>query len=167
MKLQPLGANVLLAPIAMGQTSKGGLLLPDIGTSKLPYAYADVVAVGEGATNSMGITKPLVVKVGDVVAYAKNSGLELPIEDETGERVMRLVTENYILGIVTELARPTALTGLDGRLLMMQPGSRARADSTYETIEKTEIARREGWLDINPDGSHDHVDDAIPYDPPS
>lgn len=160
MKLQPLGANVLLAPISMGQVSRGGLLLPDNATSKLPYAYADVVACGEGATNAAGVTKPLMVKPGDVVAYAKNAGLELPIEDETGERVMRLVTENYILGVVTDLKRPSALTDSDGRLMMMTPFSRARPDVAYENMEKTEIARRDGWLDVNPDGSDDHVDEA-------
>lgn len=159
MKLQPLGANVLIRPIQQGSYSKGGLLIPQTAKSSLPYAYGDVVATGEGATNAQGITKPCIVKVGDVVAYAKNAGLELPIEEESGESVMRLMTENYILGVVTGLPRESSITGIDGRLMMMTPGSRARPDVAYENIDKTEIARREGWLDVNPDGSDDHVDE--------
>lgn len=159
MKLQPLGAHVLIAPILEGSVSKGGLLLPQTAKSKLPYAYGDVVACGEGATNAQGVTKPIAVKPGDVVAYARNAGMELPLEDETGERVFRLMTDNYILGIVTGLARETTITGLDGRLMMMMPDSRAKPDVGYENTEKTELARRAGWIDINGDGSDDHVDE--------
>lgn len=164
MKIQPLYDRLLIQPILRGSVSKGGLLLPQIATNKLPFAYGDVIEAGTGRVNAEGKTVPLTCKPGDVVAYAKNAGLDVPIEDEAGERIMRLVEERYVLGIVTGLPRETAITGLDGRLMQMIPGSQARPDVAYENTEKTEIARREGWLDVNPDGTDDHHDNETPIE---
>lgn len=166
MKVSPLYNQVLLSPILQGTKSKAGLLLPDVARNKSPFAFADVEAVGLGRINAEGKTIPLAVKAGDVVMYARNAGFDLPIEDERGERIMRLVEERYILGVVDGLARETQITGLDGRLLSMMPGSLAKADSSYANIEATEIAVREGWVDIAPDGSHDHHDNETPLEMP-
>ncbi len=159
MKITPLHRQVLIAPILDGAVSKAGLLLPDIARNRSPFRYGDVVAVGTGSTNAAGVNVPCVVHEGDVVMFARNAGLEIPIETEKGEEVMVVMDEKFILGIVAGLARETSITGIDGRLLSMMPGSSARSDGAYENIEKTEIARREGWLDVNADGTDDHVDE--------
>jgi chaperonin GroES len=159
VRLEPLGPNVLILPHAAGGVSRGGLLIPAIAKSNTPFLYGDVIAVGPGATNAQGITKPVGVKVGDTVMFAKNAGNEFPLEDEHGERIVKLMAEQFIIGIVHDLPRKSAITGLDGRLLEMTPFSRARPDVGYENMEKLELARRAGFVDINPDGTDDYVDE--------
>jgi co-chaperonin GroES (HSP10) len=160
VRIQPLHAQLLVAPIPFGAESKAGLLIPEIARNNHPFRYADVVEVGVGRTNAEGKTVPLQCRVGDVVAFAKGAGLEIPIEDEKGERIMLLLDEKFVLGIVHDLKRSSGITGLDGKILAMTPTSLAKPDVGYENDEKTEIARRAGWLDKNVDGSDDHTNEA-------
>lgn len=164
MKLDPLNNNLLIAPIARGAVSRGGLLLPDVATSKLPYSFGDVISVGPGAMNAQGVVKPCTCKPGDVVAYAKNAGLDIPLEEENGERVFRLVGEQYILGIVHGLARETSITGVDGRLLAMMPQSHARQDTAYENEAKYAEAKAAGWTDIQANGIDGFENDPVPFE---
>jgi chaperonin GroES len=159
MKLHPLADQILIVPIAQGGTTKGGLLIPDIARKSNPFVFADVHAVGTGRVNAEGKTVPLSVKVGDTVLVARGAGMELPVDDETGERVMTLVQERYVFAVVTDLPYETRIAGINGRFMQMTPSSLAKPDVGYENNEKTELARRAGWLDVNPDGSDDHVDE--------
>lgn len=166
MKLDPLGTNLLIAPISRGSTSRGGLLIPDVAKSQLPYSFGDVVAAGPGAMNSMGVVKPCTCKPGDVVAYAKSAGVDMPLEDGNSERVYRLVGEQYILGIVHGLARETSIAGVDGRLLAMMPQSIAKQDTAYENEDKYAQAKAAGWTDIQPSGKDGFEDDPVPFEGP-
>jgi co-chaperonin GroES (HSP10) len=147
MRIQPLHAQLLVRPHAAGSTTKGGLLVPSIAMNNAPYRYGDVVEVGRGRINANGINIPLQVEAGQVIAYAKNAGLEVPIETDDGEEVLTLIDEKFVLGIVHGLERPSILTGIDGRLLMMQPSSRAMPDSAAKNREELERAERMGFTD--------------------
>jgi chaperonin GroES len=147
LRLEPLHRQVLIVPISRGDTSKGGLLIPDIAKNSSPFRYGDVVAVGTGTRDAAGHVVPCIVKVGDVVMYAKGAGIEVPIEDERGERMCVLMDEKYIAGIAHDLPRVTAITGLDGRLMSMQPMSRAMPDSAAKNREELELAEQAGFAD--------------------
>jgi len=135
VRIQPLADQLLIKPILSGDTTRTGLLIPSIARGNAPYRFGDVVEVGTGRVNAQGVTVPLVVKQGDVVAYAKGAGLELPIETDTGESMMLLLPERYVLGIVHDYRRPTSIEGLDGRLLEMTPQSSAKPDVAYKNID--------------------------------
>ena len=160
MQLHPLYSQLLIEPHSNGSVTKGGLLVPDIAKNKSPFRYGTIHAAGTGRTNAEGVTIPLVCKAGDTVLYARGAGLEVPIEDERGERIMLLLEERFILAIVTGLPQQTSITGLDGRLLSMHPGSLALDDRAYANRENADIAVRAGWAE--PD---DFEDDDVPFEP--
>ncbi len=81
MKLQPLGDNVILKPIAKEEKTKGGIILPDTAEKEKPEK-AEVVAVGLGKTLSNGNKSDMSVKEGDVVLFKKYGPDEIKIEDE-------------------------------------------------------------------------------------
>lgn len=143
MKLAPYN-NMILAIVREEPTvSKGGILAPQIAQSAVPWRLVDVVAVGPGATNAQGITKPCQSQVGDCLMIPKNMGTVIPIDE-----VEHLAfAENIVIGKCTEVAVETRILAMDGVLMRMVPSSIARPDVAYENIEKTEIARRAGWLD--------------------
>lgn len=145
MKIQPLHDQLLVRPRVISNTTRSGFLIPDVAKQSSPFRYGEVVAVGIGRTNAEGLTVPLQCKAGDCVAYAKGAGLEMPIETDTGEEVLVLLPEKFVLGIVTDLPMPTTITGVDGRLLAMMPTSRAMPDSAAKMREEAEIAVRAGF----------------------
>lgn len=147
MRIQPLHAQVLVRPHSSGSTTKGGLLIPHIAMNNAPYRYGDVVEVGCGRTNAEGRNVPLQVQNGQVVAYAKGVGLEVPIDSDGGEEILVLLDEKYILGIVHGLKRESMISGVDGRLLSMQPSSRAMPDSAAKNREDLERGERLGFGD--------------------
>lgn len=153
MLIQPLHANLLVDPFAPGEITKGGLLIPQIGTDKKPYRFAKVLAVGAGRVTSEGHLVPCSSRVGDVVAYARNQGVELPIDGDDGaEKVVLLIAEQFVLGIVVDMPVQSMLTGLDGRLLQMSPHSRATTDVQDEHIDLLALARKQGIIEKGPDG---------------
>ena len=159
MRIQPLHANLLVRPILKGDLSRGGLIMPTIAAKNAPFRYADVVETGTGRVNAEGKTIPLTVKAGDVVAFAKGAGLELPIETDTGEEILLLLEERYVLGIVHGLKRPTAILGLDGHLLDMEPQSRGRPDVVYKNQDELDRQAKD-WPEFGT--TTDHVDEPEP-----
>ena len=79
MKLRPLGDRVLVKPLEDEERTKGGIVLPD--TAKEKPQRGEIVAVGPGEWDEDGEKRrPLDVKVGDQVLYAKYAGSEFKID---------------------------------------------------------------------------------------
>jgi len=150
--IQPLANGVVLEDFQLGEVSKGGILIPQIAKASTPYRFAKVIAVGPGRRAVDGTLVPCTVQVGEIVAYAKNQGVEFPLDDEGGnEQVFRLINEQFILGIMRDLPEQSRLTGLDGRLLTMMPNSRAMSDGAVASLDNVARARRDGIIDTQGD----------------
>lgn len=147
-RIAPLHNNLVVEEHALGGVTKTGLLVPDIAKASTPYRYATVVEVGPGRIAADGRLIPCSSKVGDTIAYAKNAGVEFPLDDDRGnERVLRLLNEQYVLGIMHDLPVVSSLSGLDGKLLRMNPNSRATPEVTDMTQEAIARATRNGFID--------------------
>jgi chaperonin GroES len=94
MKLRPMHDRVLVKRLEQEQKTKGGIFIPD--SAKERPAEGEIVAVGKGKIMEDGSVKPLDVKVGDRVIFAKYAGAEVKIGDE--EYLM--MREEELLGIV-------------------------------------------------------------------
>ncbi|MBU3933610.1 MAG: co-chaperone GroES [Candidatus Omnitrophica bacterium] len=93
--IQPLGDRVLLKVLEAESKTKGGIVLPD--TAKEKPQEGEVVAVGKGKTGEDGTVKPLEVKAGDRVLFAKYSGTEVTTKE--GEEYL-IVKEEDILAVI-------------------------------------------------------------------
>jgi chaperonin GroES len=94
LKLRPLGDRVWIEPIEREETTASGIILPE--TAKEKPQEGKVLAVGPGVRNDKGERRPLDVKVGDRVLFAKYAGTEIK-QDGTKYLIMR---ESDILAIV-------------------------------------------------------------------
>ena len=147
-RIEPLHSNLVVEEHALGEVSKGGLLLPQIAKAATPYRYATVIAVGPGRYAADGRLIPCSCKVGQTIAFAKGQGVEFPLDDENGnEKTYRLLNEQFVLGVMHDLPVVSRLSGLDGRLLTMNPGSRAPSDIAVEQADRIARARHEGIID--------------------
>ncbi|MBU4140640.1 MAG: co-chaperone GroES [Candidatus Omnitrophica bacterium] len=93
--IRPLGDRVLLKVLEAESKTKGGIVLPD--TAKEKPQEGEVVAVGKGKTGEDGTVKPLEVKAGDRVLFAKYSGTEVTTKE--GEEYL-IVKEEDILAVI-------------------------------------------------------------------
>jgi chaperonin GroES len=147
-RISPLHNNLVVDEHPLGGVTKSGLLLPDIGKASTPYRYATVIAVGPGRIAADGRLVPCSCNIGDTIAFAKNSGVEFPLDDENGdEHTYRLLNEQFVLGIMHDMPTVSRLSGLDGRLLTMNPASRAPSDGAVEQLDRVARARVEGIID--------------------
>ena len=96
MKIKPLHDKILVKRIDEENKTKGGIIIPD--TAKERPMEGKVVAVGAGKVLKDGSKRPLAVKEGDRVLFAKYAGTELKVE---GEEVL-ILSEEEVLGIVEE-----------------------------------------------------------------
>ena len=80
-KLQPLGDNVILKPLAKEETTKSGIVLPDTAEKEKPEK-AEVVAVGPGKTLDSGQKTEMTVKKGDRVLFKKYGPDEIKIDGQ-------------------------------------------------------------------------------------
>lgn len=148
-RIRPFHNNLVVEEFELGEISKGGLLIPQIAKASTPYRYAKVLAVGPGRYAADGRLIPIAAKVGEVIAFAKNQGYEFPLDDDNGnERCVRMLNEQYVMGAV-DMPEQSMITGLDGRLLTMQPGSRAPSDGADEQHDRVARAKRNGIIDTN------------------
>ena len=86
MKFKPLGDRALVQLVEREETTPSGIVLPD--TAKEKPQTARIVAVGEG--------EDIKVSEGDVIVFAKYSGMEVKLDGEEH----RIVDAEDILGIV-------------------------------------------------------------------
>ncbi|MDF7638417.1 co-chaperone GroES [Lactobacillus sp. ESL0791] len=92
--LQPIGDRVIVKVKEEEEKTVGGIVLAS--NAKQKPTEGEVVAVGEGAHNSVGDLIPLTVKKGDVVLYDKYSGTDVKYD---GEKYL-VLHEKDILAIV-------------------------------------------------------------------
>ena len=78
MAIQPLWDRVLVKLLQQEEKSPGGIILPDTAQEK--PQEGKVLAVGKGRVLEDGTVKPLEIKVGDTVLFAKYSGTEVTHE---------------------------------------------------------------------------------------
>ena len=93
MTLKPLADRVVVKPVDVEETSKGGIILP--GSAKEKPQVAEVVAVGPGG-NVDGNEVKMIVKVGDRVITAKYTGTEVKYDGVD----YSIVRQSDILAIV-------------------------------------------------------------------
>jgi chaperonin GroES len=75
LKLRPLGDRVWVEPIEQEEMTASGIVLPE--TAKEKPQEGKVLAAGPGVRDEKGERRPLDVKVGDRVLFAKYSGAEI------------------------------------------------------------------------------------------
>jgi chaperonin GroES len=90
----PLHDRVLVKRVEVAERSLGGVLIPDTAEEK--PVEGDVLAIGPGTRDGVGVVHPLDVKVGDRVVFGKGAGTELLIEGE--DRL--ILKEADILGVL-------------------------------------------------------------------
>ncbi len=93
-KFRPLHDRLLVKRIEGESKTPGGIIIPD--TVKEKPMQGEVVAVGNGTRDDNGHIKPLEIKVGDIVLFAKWGGTEIKL-DGIEYLVMK---ESDVLGIV-------------------------------------------------------------------
>ncbi len=94
LKLKPLGARVIIEPIAQEEMTAGGIILPE--TAKEKPQEGHVLAVGPGDRDEKGVRVPMDVKVGDKVLFAKYSGTEVKLDG----RKLLIMRESDLLAVV-------------------------------------------------------------------
>lgn len=94
MAFRPLHDRVLVRRIEEGETTKGGIIIPD--TAKEKPQEGEVIAVGAGAIGDDNERVALDVKAGDRILFGKWSGSEVTVD---GEELL-IMKESDILGIV-------------------------------------------------------------------
>ena len=92
--LKPLSDKVIVKKLEPEEKTAGGIVLPD--TVKEKPQEGKVIAVGPGAVDDKGQRKPVDVKEGDHILFAKYSGTEVKLE---GEEYL-ILSERDILAIV-------------------------------------------------------------------
>ena len=92
--IRPLHDRVLIKRIESEEKTKGGLYIPD--SAKEKPLEGEVVAIGCGKILENGTIKPMSVKVGDKVLFAKYSETEVTI----GNDKLLLLKEDDLLGII-------------------------------------------------------------------
>ena len=94
IKLKPLGARVLVEPVAEQETKRGGIIIPDSAKEKPTEAI--VRAVGPGEVDEKGNRIPLEVKTGDRVLISKYGGTEVKIDNKE----YKVLSKDDILAVV-------------------------------------------------------------------
>lgn len=93
-KLRPLYDRVLVKRVDSETTTKGGLIIPE--TAKEKPLEGEIVAAGNGRVLEDGTIRPLTVKPGDRVLFAKYAETEVKVGAET----LLLLREEDLLGIL-------------------------------------------------------------------
>ena len=93
-KFTPLHDRILVRRIEEGETTRGGIIIPD--SAKEKPQEGEVISVGKGKSNDEGKVFPLDVKEGDRVLFGKYAGTEITID---GEQLL-ILREEEILGIL-------------------------------------------------------------------
>lgn len=93
-QLKPLYDRVLVKRIESESKTKGGLFIPD--SAKEKPLEGEIVAVGSGRILDNGTLRPVSVKPGDRVLFAKYAETEIKLNNES----FLLLKEDDLLGII-------------------------------------------------------------------
>ncbi len=94
LNIRPLHDRVIVRRLEEERKSAGGIVIPD--TAKEKPIRGEVLAVGKGKILENGQSRPLDVKVGDIVLFGKYSGTEVKVGDEE----LLVMREEDIVGVV-------------------------------------------------------------------
>lgn len=94
MRVRPLHDRLLVKRVKEEEKTKGGIIIPD--TAKEKPIEGEVVAVGNGKVLDDGTVRPLAVKAGERVLFAKYGGTEVKI----GGEEHLILRESDVLGVV-------------------------------------------------------------------
>lgn len=94
MAFRPLHDRVLVKRVDEDEKTKGGIIIPD--TAKEKPSQGKILSVGNGAVSEDGKVRPLDVKEGDTVLFAKWAGTEVKIDGED----LLIMKESDILGVI-------------------------------------------------------------------
>ena len=92
--LKPLSDKVIVQKLEPEEKTSGGIIIPD--SAKEKPQEGKVIAVGPGAVDDKGQRKPMDVKEGEHVLFAKYSGTEIKLD---GQEYL-ILSERDILAIV-------------------------------------------------------------------
>lgn len=92
--LKPLQDKVIVQKLEPEEKTAGGIVLPD--TVREKPQEGKIIAVGPGLVDDKGQRKPIDVKEGDHVLFAKYSGTEVKLE---GEEYL-ILSERDILAVI-------------------------------------------------------------------
>jgi chaperonin GroES len=98
MKLRPLQDRVLVRRVDPEAKTPGGIFIPDTAQEK--PIEGEVVAVGPGTRGKDGTLRPLDIRAGDRVLFAKWSGSEVKL---AGEELM-IMKEADLMGVLDRTA---------------------------------------------------------------
>ena len=92
--LKPLQDKVIVQKLEPEEKTSGGIVLPD--TAKEKPQEGKVIAVGPGLVDDKGQRKPIDVKEGEHILFAKYSGTEIKLD---GEEYL-ILSERDILAVI-------------------------------------------------------------------
>src|SRR3954451_4931713 len=98
-KFTPLHDRILVRRIEEGETTRGGIIIPD--SAKEKPQEGEVVSAGKGKFNEDGKVRPLDVKEGDRILFGKYSGTEINLDAED----FIIMREEEVHGILTGAAK--------------------------------------------------------------
>jgi chaperonin GroES len=93
-QLKPLYDRVLVKRISSEDKTSGGLFIPD--SAKEKPLEGEIVAVGSGKVLDNGTLRPVAVKPGDRVLFAKYAETEIKLNNES----FLLLKEDDLLGVI-------------------------------------------------------------------
>jgi chaperonin GroES len=99
-KLTPLHDRIVVRRIEEGETTRGGIIIPDSAKDK--PQEGEVISVGKGKSNEEGKVFPLDVKAGDRILFGKYAGTDIKIDGED----FLIMREEEVLGILEGAAKP-------------------------------------------------------------
>ena len=94
MSIKPLYDKIVIKVIDDTQQTSGGIFIPD--SAKEKPQKGEVVAVGDGKILDNGNREPMDVKTGNVVLFAKYSGSDVKVDNET----FKILSVKDVLGII-------------------------------------------------------------------
>jgi len=95
-KFTPLHDRILVRRVEEGETTRGGIIIPD--SAKEKPQEGEVISAGKGKINEEGKVRPLDVKEGDRILFGKYSGTEIKLDGED----LVVVRQNDILAVVID-----------------------------------------------------------------
>ena len=99
-KLTPLHDRIVVRRIEEGETTRGGIIIPDSAKDK--PQEGEVISVGKGKSNEEGKVFPLDVKAGDRILFGKYAGTDIKIDGED----FLIMREEEVLGILEGATKP-------------------------------------------------------------
>lgn len=94
MAIRPLADKLVIKVIEDTEQTSGGIFIPD--SAKEKPQKGEVIAVGPGKSLEDGKKEEMEVKVGEVVLFAKYSGTDVKMGDET----LKILSIKDVLGVL-------------------------------------------------------------------